>query len=680
MAKGLEMKQRLILLLAGLTILIPQPGTGQEAPPNRLPGLNAPRGGQAVAAQGRTAAGEPQDVQEDPERPDYVAMNFKDVDLQSLVKLMSELTGKSFIVDPALKGRMTIISPSKISVEAAYRVFLSVLEVHGFAAVESGGVVKVIQAVEAKGKGIETIAERMKGAVEDSMVTQLVPLEHGTAVDFAKFLGPLVPKTGLLVPYPETNTLILIDTKSNVNRILDIVEELDVPGSQEQMQVFNLQIANAESLATKMTQLFQPRKGSRLAQESVKIISDERTNALIVMAPAQTLGDIGEILDMLDRDLVKKRGNIHIYALQHAVAEDVAGVLGELPGKGGEEQEGKVKAPVISKGVEISADKATNTLVIIAEPDEYQILEDVIKELDVPRTMVYVEALIVEVSASKSLDLGVEWRAGEDFDGGYQEDGKGGVYLGGSPGAAAVDALGSGVLPSGFAAGVIGRAITLGDVVFPTFGAFIQAIRSDSDFNILSTPQILTLDNEEATIEVGQNIPFVTRIDQPNEVTERAIQTFEYKDVGVTLKVTPQINDNRFVRLGMEQSVKSVVERTALGGTVLAPTTTFRTAKTVITVKDGETAVIGGLIETRLDRGKTQTPCLGGVPALGWLFKTTTDRDEKTNLLVFLSPHIVESPEEGRRLYEEKRGGIDQEMDKARSPQRVEELRKKAFE
>ena len=238
-----------------------------------------------------------------------------------------------------------------------------------------------------------------------------------------------------------------------------------------------------------------------------------------------------------------------------------------------------------------------------------------------------------------------------------------------------MDALGIGTLPSGFSVGVVGKAIKLGGLVFPSFGAFVRAVRSDSDFNIISTPQILTMDNAEATIEVGQNIPFVTRVDQPAQVTERAIQTFEYKDVGVTLKVTPHISTGRSVRLKVEQGIKSIVSSTALGGTVLAPTTSYRKAKTEITINDGETAVIGGLMENRMDRGKTQTPCLGGIPGFGWLFKTTTDKDDKTNLLVFLAPHIVESPEEARKLYGQKKEDIDRFWDEAVKRQKEEKVR-----
>ncbi|RJR42024.1 MAG: type II secretion system protein GspD [Desulfobacteraceae bacterium] len=618
------------------------------------------------------------------ERPKFVTMNFKNVELQSLIKLMSDLTGKNFIVDPSLKGQMTIISPNEISIDEAYQVFLSVLEVHGFTVIESKDVVKVIQAVEAKAKGLETRAGRKYSRLEDRMITQLMPLKHGDAADFAKFLGPLIPKTGLMVPYPDTNTLIVIDTVSNIDRLHKIVVELDVPGARDRIVIFPLESANAEKLATKLTNLFQRKEaGARASKDHVRIVSDDTTNSLIVMASSYMMSEIEEMVVKLDQKKLRKNA-VRIYPLQHAVAEEVGKVLALLSGKGGEasttSKDPKATAPVISKDTHISPDKATNSLIVIADPDEHQTIEELIKDLDAPRTMVYVEALIVEVSASKSLDLGVEWRAADSFNGGFRQGGNGGVVLGGSPGAAAVDAIATGKLPTGFTAGVVGKAITLGNVVFPSFGAFVKAIRSDTDFNVLSTPQILTLDNAEALIEVGQNIPFVTRVDQGTSVLDRSIQSFEYKDVGVTLKVTPQINDNRSVRLGIEQSVKSVLERTALGGTVLAPTTTFRRAKTAITVKDGETAVIGGLIENRLDRGLTETPCLGGIPAFGWLFKSTTDRDEKTNLLVFLSPHIVENPDESRELYQSKKSYTDGEMKRSSEHFREESIRRRLLE
>lgn len=638
--------------------------------------------------------GEPQGspgAADPPRKGDLITMNFRDVDLHVMVKFMSDLTGKNFVIEPNVKGTMTILSQEKITPEEAYQVFLSTLDVYGLAAVPSGKVVKIIQAVDAKSKGVETFIRSAPRSPGDKIVTQLYRLKNGDAVDLARLLTPLVPKTGLLVPYTDSNTLILIDSESNIRRLTEILSELDTPDSKGRIHIFELENASAKKLAPKVSQLFQSRRGGASGAgqaaggaEAVKIFPDERTNSLVVMASASQVVEIRQLLDRLDKKVGKRSGNVRILTLQHARAEDLAKVLTEIPGKGtekaGDDKDGKGKTPALSKDVQIYPDKATNSLVIIAESDEYEVLEDIIRQLDVQRTMVFVEALIMEVSAAKSLDLGVEWFAAQDYDGGFRQGGSGGLVLGGSPGGAEAAALAAATVPSGLSIGVVGRAITMGDVVFPNFAAFVRAVQSDSNFNILSTPQILTLDNAEAVIEVGQNIPFVTRVDQPSQVTERAIQTFEYKDVGVSLKVTPQISENRTVRLKVEQSIKSVVERTALGGTVLAPTTTFRRAKTDITVNDGDTAVIGGLIEDRMDRGKTQTPCLGGIPALGWLFKSISDRDEKTNLLVFLSPRIVENREESRKLHEQKRGQINQTIEEAQKRHEQEKVRRKIFE
>ncbi|MBW1943643.1 MAG: type II secretion system secretin GspD [Deltaproteobacteria bacterium] len=609
-------------------------------------------------------------------------MNFRDVDITVLIKFISELTGKNFLVDPNVRGNVTILSPQKVTIDEAYRVFLSVLDVHGYTAVPSGKIIKIIKAVDAKAKGVETVTEGERRSPEDRIITQLVPLEHGDANNFAKFLRPLIPKTGLLIPYPDTNTLIIIDVLSNVNRLKRIIQELDVPGVKEQITIFPLEHANAEKLATKMTNLFRPRKGSKRVKGLVKIIADERTNSLIILASPQTSADIQTTLEKLDKKMSRRHGGIHLYHLEHAVAEEVAAVLGELPGKGSEKKGGKsaqTRTP-ISKDVHISADKATNTLVIIADPDEYKILEEIIRELDVPRALVYVETLIMEVSASKALDLGVEWRVGDEYGGGLKSGGSGGAYTVGSrSGKSNIQNLAQGVLPAGFVAGVVGNAITLGNVTFPSISAFVSAVRTDSDFNVISTPQILTLDNEEAIIEVGQNIPYVTSVVQQGAVTDRPIQNFEYKDIGVTLKVTPHINSNKSVKLEIEQSIKNVLKTTA-GDGLLAPTTTYRTTKSTITVSAGETAVIGGLVETQMNRGKTQTPCLGGVPGMGWAFKQVSDQDDKRNLFVFLTPHIIATVEDRRALYGDKKDYIDKEMEKALRRSQPEELRRKAFE
>ena len=616
-------------------------------------------------------------------KPAYVTMNFKDVDLQVFIKFISELTGKNFLIDPNVKGTVTIISPQKVTVDEVYQVFLSVLDVNGFTTLDAGNVIKIVPAAAAKTKATETVLQKRIGPREDKIITQLVPLRYADATYLGKLLASLVEKTGLLIPYQETNTIIVIDTQSNINRLVRIITELDVPGDEE-IWVATLSYAKADDLAKKLLTVFQEKKTAATAgRQDLKIMSDERTNSLVVLAAPANMARIKMLVEKLDYKRARPRENIHIYPLQNAVAEDLAKVLLEIPGKGTKDE--KVKAPAVSKDVQISADKSTNTLVIIAEPEEYAILEDVIKQLDEPRTMVYVEALIMEVSATKAMDLGVEWRVGNEYDGGFSAGSSGGVWFGGSRGSNTpiADTINTGTvtgLPAGFVAGVIGNGITLGSITFPTIAAFVRAVKTDSDFNIISTPQILTLDNEEASIEVGQNIPFVTRVDLGDQTTSRAIQNFEYKDVGVTLKVTPQINDEGFIRLKVEESIKAVISQTALGGTVLAPTTAYRTAKTSINLRAGETAVIGGLIETTLNRGKTQTPCLGNIPAFGWIFKNTSDQDAKTNLMVFLTPHVVRNVDEANQLYQKKRDYMDTEADKVKKAQEQEVIRQKAYE
>lgn len=615
-------------------------------------------------------------------KPAYVTMNFKDVDLQVFIKFISELSGKNFLIDPNVKGTVTIISPQRVTVDEVYQVFLSVLEVNGFTTLDAGNVIKIVPTAAAKTKATDTVLQRRIGPREDKIITQLLPLRYADATYLGKLLASLVERTGLLIPYQETNTIIVIDTQSNINRLVKIITELDVPGDEE-IWVVSLKFAKADDLARKLLAVLQEKRvaGGPVKQD-LKIMADERTNSLVALAVPAQMVRIRMLVERLDQSMAKPRENIHIYPLQNAVAENLAKVLVEIPGKGTKDE--KVKAPPISKDVQITADKATNSLVIIAEPEEYAILMEVIKKLDEPRAMVYVEALIMEVSATKAMDLGVEWRIGNQYDGGFATDSPGGVWFTGSRGGGERDTAGSivssGTLPAGFVAGVIGRGITLGSITFPTIAAFVRGVKTDSDFNIISTPQILTLDNQEASIEVGQTIPFVTRVDLGDTTTSRAIQSFEYKDVGVTLKVTPQINEEGYIRLQVEESVKAVLSQTALGGTVLAPTTAYRTAKTSINVQAGETAVIGGLIATTFDRGKTQTPCLGGIPALGWLFKTTSDRDEKTNLMVFLTPHVVRGPEEAKKILNTKKDYIDSESEKVRKTQEEEVIRRKLYE
>jgi general secretion pathway protein D len=587
----------------------------------------------------------------------YVTIDFDDVDIALFIKFISELTGKNFVVDKAVRGKVTIISPTKISVDEAYRVFESVLEVHGFATVPAGRVVKIIPSVEARSKNIETRLREEASDPEDKIVTQLIPLEYANPDELKKLFAPLISKSSVIVSYAPTGTLIVTDVLSNIQRLLRIIRAIDVVGIGEEISVVPLQNATASILVKSLTSVFQAkararRKGTTVTPD-IKIVADERTNALIIAASEDDTLRVKQLINLLDREIPPGEGDIRVYYLQNANAEDLAQVLTALPSKEAKTPQ-KGKASVISKEVQIVADKATNSLVITSNRDDYVILEDVIQKLDIARRMVYIEALIMEVRLTKQFALGVQWQAGDDI--GSYEGREIGGFVGSTPPSGlfpGVDATGTIGLQPGFSFGVLGEAITIGGIQFPTIGAVIRAFESDSEIHILSTPQIMTTDNEEAEIVVADNVPFLTR--QETTAAGLDYSNYEFKDVGFTLKITPQINQERFVRLKLFQEVSQVVSQEEVG----LPTTLKRTAETTVIVKDENTVVIGGLIDDTLTRGAYRVPCLGSIPLLGGLFRTRDSSGGKSNLFIFITPHIIENPAEAARVYEEKKDKMD---------------------
>jgi len=587
----------------------------------------------------------------------FVTIDFDNVDITLFIKFISELTGKNFIIDREVKGKVTIISPTKISIDEAYKVFESVLEVHGFTTVPAGSVIKIVRAVEARSKSIETRLREEAAAPEDRVVTQLIPLDYANPDELSKLFRPLISKNSVIVSYGPTRMLIVTDVQSNIKRLLGIVKAIDVEGIGEEVSVVPIKHATASTLAKSLSDIFQtqvrrrPAKGAP-AQPIIRIVADERTNSLISLATEDDTQKIMDLVALLDKPVPRGEGDIHVYYLQNANAEDLQKVLMAIPMKETKEQ-AKGKAPVISKEIQIVADKATNSLVITAKKHDYIVLEDIIKKLDIPRSMVYLEALIMEVNVDKEFRLGVEWLGMEDFK--YSGD-KEGAFFAGSGGVTDygnIQGL-AGVppsLPSGFSLGVFGEAIQIGDVVFPNLGAIFQAYQKDSDVNIISTPQILTTDNEEAEIYVGENVPYLTK-----EATgDQTYQTYEYRDVGVTLKITPQINQERFVRLKIFQENISLKK----GTEIFRPTTLKRSAETTVIVKDKNTVVIGGIIGESAEKSTYKTPCLGDIPGLRWLFSASSRSQNKTNLFVFLTPYIIASSSEAKEIYEKKKENME---------------------
>ncbi len=621
------------------------------------------------AAQVPTAHG--QQTAQKPTNERYITIDFDNVEINLLIKYISELTGKNFIVDPAVRGNVTIISPTKISEDDAYLVFESVLEIHGFTTVPSGSVIKIVPSAEARSRAIDTIQTGAVTEPEDRVVTQLVPLRFTTPVEMQKVLQPLVSKTSVVIPHTQSGMLIITETLSNIKRLMSIVETLDVEYSREEVVVIPLNHANAGKISTILNTIFQkaaaaPGAKAAASASIVKVVPYERINALIVLAESAEVGRVKRLVDKLDTEAERGEGNIHVFYLQNATASELAKVLNALPEQQTEEEQTDGKAPAISKNVNIMADEETNALIITASRSEYAVMEDVIKKLDIPRRMVYLEALIMEVDTDKTFDVGVQWVTGGVFD-----DGTGRLVSGfsGEQGYNIIDGITNAddpSLPSGFSLGVLKEGIEIGGITFPNVAAILRAYKSDSDINIISTPQILTTDNKKAEISVGENVPYITS--QNTTASEQDYTNYEYKDVATKLSITPHINQADTLRLEIETEVVKLKGAT----TSLTPTTFKRTATTTVLVNDADTIVIGGIIGHDATESEYKVPLLGDIPVLGWLFKTSATESKKTNMFIFVTPHIIRNPADIAKVTMTKEDQLGYVM-----PQVSEQLHKK---
>jgi len=588
----------------------------------------------------------------------YITIDFDNVDLQVFARFISEITGKNIIYDDKFRGKVTIVCPRKVTLEEAYKIFESVLDVNGFAALPAGEMIKIVPVQQAKEKALETRVGIGKISPEDRMVTQIIPLSYANPEEVKKVLEPLIPRTSVIVAYQPTGMLIITDFMSNIRKIMEIIGAIDQKGLGEQIVYLPLKHASSSELVTTLTTIFQHQKGF----EALKFVADTRNNAVIVVGSEVQAGRVKNLISLMDKDTREGAANVHVYRLQNAWAEDLAKVLMNLPktAPGAQAGAGAQPAPLFSKNVQIAADKATNTLVITADRADYAILEGVIRQLDTNRPMVYIEALIMEVSVEKNLRLGVEWAGIADFSYGH---GKTGGVVGGMSGEGYTNIMGMmpsstktiPSLPSGLSLGVIGQGITVAmgstTLTFPNFAGLIQFFQGDSDISVLATPQLLTLENEEAEINISKNIPYITRLDQTNVgVTGTNYSNYEYKDVGIIIKLTPHINEEGFIRVKIDLTVSSVDSTSD----PFRPTTRKRSMKTTVMLKDGNTLVIGGLIQDNKDEGVSKAPFIGDIPILGWLFKYKKKTIDKTNLFFFISPRVIRTVADAQALTSKK--------------------------
>jgi general secretion pathway protein D len=618
-----------------------------------------------------------------------ITMDFQDADLNVIIKFIGELTGKNFLVGDQVRGKVTIISPKKITVREAYKVFESVLEMNGYTAVPGDDAIKIIPSALARQSGLEIREGKEAKDVtpEDRMITQIIPLEHASADEVRNLLASSVSKEGMIISYKPTNHLVITDRASNIYRLLKIIEQIDVQIVEEKITVFPLEYASAKALADKLSQLMavdqrQAPPGRPPApvavQRVIKIIPEERTNSLIVLANEQDTQEVRKLISRLDTEAPKGKSQLHVRYLEHARAEELAKVLNAIvtgkaktaapPGR-------PAQAGAQPEEASITADKATNSLVITASPQEFKELEEVIVKLDMIRSQVLVEALIAEVSMEKSLQIGVDWRImDQPVEGSIR--GFGGSDFG------QISGVQTGTLPSstgdtGLLLGVAKGFITIGGVQVPNIGMLVRAFQKDTDANVLSTPHLLTMDNEKAKIIVADNVPLLkSDLTTPLGVSTAAVsnvsvsRTYEYKDIGIQLEITPHISKGSMVRLEISTEVSNILAiDPANPGFV---TTRKRQATTTVAVDNGQIIVIGGLIRDESSETTKKVPCVGNIPVLGWLFKNFAGTDTKTNLMIFISPQIIRTAEDLEKATAKKKKESDDNLHKLRKERESE--------
>lgn len=581
-----------------------------------------------------------------------VTLNFRDADVHAVISTVSEITGKNFIVDPRVNGKITIVSNHPMEKDEVYQVFLSVLEVHGFATVPSGKVIKIVPDANAKFGDISTVTDAAPG-VGDEIVTRVINLTYVQAVQLVPILRPLASPQAHMAAFPQSNMLILSDRAGNTERLVRIIRRIDRP-TTEALEVIALQHASAKELAGILSTLDQQSKRTDSSAKQAVILADERTNSILINAEPSDVLRLRTIISHLDTPLHESEGNIHVVYLHYAKAVDLVPVLTGVAktGKAGPQADSAPAAAAPAEptpvpaafgtapklALNIQADESINALVITSTPEQFRALQSVIRQLDVRRAQVQVEAVIAEVSVDKATNLGIQWRFSGDSN------------ITGTIGAASINST------SGIS---INPAATVGGFTLGSFKdggftlrALINALSSDTGTNVLSTPTLVTLDNQEAEISVGQNVPFVTGTQQTTGGLANPFQTIERKDVGVKLKVKPQINEGDAVRLDIEQEVSSVSSTAVSGASDIV--TNKRSIKTSVLVDDGKIVVLGGLIKDDLTETVSKVPGLGDIPLIGRLFSTTRTTLVKTNLMVFLHPTIVRNVDDSTRLASEK--------------------------
>ena len=577
------------------------------------------------------------------------AVNFNDTDIQDVIKSIAGLTGKTFIIDPKVRGPIKVINSKPLNAKELYELFLASLDVHGFTAVESGNIVRIVMNRDARNLPIPT--ENSVKNKDDLYITQVIPLKNTSAAKILAALRPLVPQYGHLTTYEPSNALIITDTRANVARMNELVVQLDKIGVTH-TDVIPLRYANSADVVAMLTQLEKPDPNRGMTTSPPVIVADKRTNAVVISGDDLTRQRLKLLVNDLDRPQ-SKNNNVRVIYLKYAKAEEVAKVLSGMLQSLGQAKPAE-GAPANASTPAVQADEATNSVLITADVDTMDTMLSIIDNLDIRRAQVLVEAIIVEITGNNAKEIGIEWMYSSE------DSGFGGFTSGGAMSKVGLPALS--LLDDSSNSDALGSLATgINSVAAPVFGigrlgsnvdflSVLKLLQTTESSNILSTPSLLTTDNSEASILVGQQVPFVTgSFTGTNSGTTTGstftspFNTVNREDVGIKLQVTPQINEGDSLILDIEQEISSVIGNTQ--NSPNGPTTSKREIKTQILAGDGQTVVLGGLIEDQVNKGDQRVPVLGSIPVLGHLFRSQSASKRKTNLLIFLKPTIIRSDE-----------------------------------
>lgn len=662
-----------LLLAAACAAFVAGPLRAQNAAPPAA-GLPAEGGGESEAA--------------------LVQLDLDNVEIKTVIKLFSDLMGKNFLLSDQVRGNVSVMSPMKIPVEELPKILESILEVRGLAAVPVGDVIKIIPRQEAVKSPVdfeteEGIQERLP---DEAFVTQLIPLQYASLEEMKGLAQALAGKSASVIAYPPANTLIVSDSVSNLGRLMKIVKEVDIPGLESTITVAPLQYAAASIMAEEVLSIIQgkgaagarpaarrpgrrpaqpgPAAGAAAGDDAIRIFADERTNALIIVAGPEDTERVLALVEELDRQTPESKTRVRVKRLSYSNSDDVANVLTSLTAS----RTGEGMPPIT-----VTSFPAINAIVIDASPQDYDLLQRIIEDLDIPRDQVMVEVIITEVNLARSLSVefqtqtlgALNFSPTSDQQKGWDNTQNwGGTEFDPSLRNLIINDLEKGYpisAGSGLNFGFIQTPDSDKNFIGP-FGVLLNALQADTDLNVLAAPQVLTSDNEEVALEVVDNIPVLssTLTTGSGSTGTDTIQQIDYRDVGTKIKLIPHISKDRFVRLEVDQSIEQLVgvSLADISGP-LTPATIKRKTNTVLSVKDGHTVVISGMIGDSYATQESKIPILGDIPVVGLLARYRKNSMQKINLMIFITPRIVRNPTELAMVTQKSRDRGDEFLEEA---------------